>query len=123
MPAVAWSADARVAAPAPDAPLSGSQGDEGSVPNTPTTSVPPESAESTQAGQGTPGAQAAPDAPQGKWVAAEDAAEWNSLLIWARRQRGPQWDTGTGMYVFFLSADAVGKCRMGVSSTMGRFPF
>ena len=25
------------------------------------------------------------------------AAEWNSLLIWARRQRGPQWDAATGM--------------------------
>lgn len=27
------------------------------------------------------------------------AAEWNSLLIWARRQRGPQWDSATGMCV------------------------
>ncbi|KAE8189793.1 hypothetical protein A4X06_0g6211 [Tilletia controversa] len=26
------------------------------------------------------------------------AAEWNSLLIWARRQRGPQWDTGTAVW-------------------------
>ncbi|KAE8229709.1 hypothetical protein CF326_g5314 [Tilletia indica] len=26
------------------------------------------------------------------------AAEWNSLLIWARRQRGPQWDTGTAIW-------------------------
>lgn len=24
------------------------------------------------------------------------AAEWNSLLCWARRQRGPQWDESTG---------------------------
>lgn len=28
---------------------------------------------------------------------ATSAAEWNSLLIWARRQRGPQWDAATGM--------------------------
>lgn len=28
------------------------------------------------------------------------AAEWNSLLAWARPQRGPQWDAPTGMYVF-----------------------
>lgn len=24
-------------------------------------------------------------------------AQWNSLLIWARKRRGPQWDAGTGM--------------------------
>lgn len=29
---------------------------------------------------------------------ATSAAEWNSLLIWARRQRGPQWDSATGMW-------------------------
>lgn len=28
---------------------------------------------------------------------ATSTAEWNSLLIWARRQRGPQWDAATGM--------------------------
>lgn len=28
---------------------------------------------------------------------ATSTAEWNSLLIWARRQRGPQWDTATGL--------------------------
>ncbi|PWN44508.1 hypothetical protein IE81DRAFT_321123 [Ceraceosorus guamensis] len=26
------------------------------------------------------------------------AAEWNSLLCWARRQRGPQWDESTGFW-------------------------
>ncbi|PWN33485.1 uncharacterized protein FA14DRAFT_62726 [Meira miltonrushii] len=29
---------------------------------------------------------------------ATSSAEWNSLLIWARRQRGPQWDSATGMW-------------------------
>lgn len=29
--------------------------------------------------------------------ACASAAEWNSLLRWARAQRGPQWDAGTGM--------------------------
>ena len=29
----------------------------------------------------------------------EDSAKWNSLLEWARQQRGPQWDAGTGVYV------------------------
>lgn len=28
---------------------------------------------------------------------ATSTAEWNSLLIWARRQRGPQWDAATGL--------------------------
>ncbi|CAO1636857.1 unnamed protein product [Parajaminaea phylloscopi] len=27
------------------------------------------------------------------------SAEWNSLLIWARRARGPQWDSGLGMWM------------------------
>lgn len=27
------------------------------------------------------------------------SAEWNSLLIWARRMRGPQWDSGLGMWM------------------------
>ena len=31
--------------------------------------------------------------------ASEDSASWNSFVCWARAQRGPQWDTGTGMYV------------------------
>lgn len=26
------------------------------------------------------------------------SAEWNSLLIWARRMRGPQWDSGLGIW-------------------------
>lgn len=30
-------------------------------------------------------------------VQATSTAEWNSLLIWARRQRGPQWDAATGL--------------------------
>jgi hypothetical protein len=34
--------------------------------------------------------------------ACASAAEWNSLLIWARGQRGPQWDAGTGMWVLLL---------------------
>lgn len=29
----------------------------------------------------------------------KDAASWNSLLTWAREQRGPQWDAGSGTYV------------------------
>lgn len=39
---------------------------------------------------------------------ATSTAEWNSLLIWARRQRGPQWDTATGLWVSF--ALTVGCC-------------
>ncbi|PWZ02081.1 hypothetical protein BCV70DRAFT_56743 [Testicularia cyperi] len=30
--------------------------------------------------------------------AATSSAGWNSLLIWARRQRGPQWDSGTALW-------------------------
>ncbi len=29
--------------------------------------------------------------------AVASAAEWNSLLLWARSHRGPQWDAGTSM--------------------------
>ncbi|TIB93680.1 hypothetical protein E3Q19_00965 [Wallemia mellicola] len=29
-----------------------------------------------------------------------NAAEWNSHLIWARRERGPQFDMNTQMYQF-----------------------
>lgn len=29
--------------------------------------------------------------------AARSASQWNSLLRWARRARGPQWDWSTGM--------------------------
>ena len=29
--------------------------------------------------------------------ASTSSAAWNSLLVWARRQRGPQWDSATGM--------------------------
>ncbi|KAL4402749.1 hypothetical protein ACI68E_000523 [Malassezia pachydermatis] len=28
----------------------------------------------------------------------KDAASWNSLLTWAREQRGPQWDAGSGTW-------------------------
>lgn len=41
------------------------------------------------------------DVPVSKYQYANQAtssAEWNSLLIWARRQRGPQWDSATGMW-------------------------
>ncbi|CAO1613309.1 unnamed protein product [Sympodiomycopsis kandeliae] len=27
------------------------------------------------------------------------SAEWNSLLIWARKMRGPQWDSSVGMWM------------------------
>lgn len=30
--------------------------------------------------------------------AALAASQWNSLLHWSRKARGPQWDWGTGMY-------------------------
>lgn len=30
---------------------------------------------------------------------AKSAAEWNSLLLWARKMRGPQWDYGTAQYM------------------------
>ncbi|SCZ93744.1 BZ3500_MvSof-1268-A1-R1_Chr6-3g08857 [Microbotryum saponariae] len=30
--------------------------------------------------------------------AAKSASQWNSLLRWARHQRGPQWDYATGQY-------------------------
>ncbi|KAK9893839.1 hypothetical protein P389DRAFT_212949 [Cystobasidium minutum MCA 4210] len=30
--------------------------------------------------------------------AAKDASNWNSLLRWHRRNRGPQWDYSTAMY-------------------------
>lgn len=32
-------------------------------------------------------------------------AEWNSLLIWARRMRGPQWDSGVGMWMVDQGSD------------------
>ncbi|KAG5353535.1 hypothetical protein C0989_005982 [Termitomyces sp. Mn162] len=31
--------------------------------------------------------------------AVESASEWNSLLITARAERGPQWDVGTQQFV------------------------
>lgn len=31
----------------------------------------------------------------------DSASEWNSLLMTARAERGPQWDIGTQQYVFF----------------------
>lgn len=33
--------------------------------------------------------------------AAKSASEWNGLLKYARKGRGPQWDWGSGMYVLF----------------------
>lgn len=33
----------------------------------------------------------------------ESASEWNSLLMTARAERGPQWDVGTQQYVGFSS--------------------
>lgn len=32
-------------------------------------------------------------------ITQESASEWNSLLITARAERGPQWDVGTQQYV------------------------
>ncbi|KAI5477679.1 hypothetical protein MNV49_006065 [Pseudohyphozyma bogoriensis] len=32
------------------------------------------------------------------YKAAKSASQWNSLLLWARKGRGPQWEWGTGMY-------------------------
>ncbi|KAK0554746.1 hypothetical protein OC846_000570 [Tilletia horrida] len=51
--------------------------------------------------EGANGASAAAALPQTQHVnlrGETSAAEWNSLLIWARRQRGPQWDTGTATW-------------------------
>jgi hypothetical protein len=43
-------------------------------------------------------AKSKPDGKEYKYAAqATSTAEWNSLLIWARRQRGPQWDAATGL--------------------------
>lgn len=33
---------------------------------------------------------------------AEDASKWNTLLLAARADRGPQWDNGTQLYVLLL---------------------
>lgn len=45
------------------------------------------------------GGQQADAVPMDSASAGVDAAEWNSVLVWARQQRGPQWDTGTGVCV------------------------
>lgn len=42
---------------------------------------------------------AAASLPLPNLSAEQEAAKWNSLLVWAREQRGPQWDASTGMYV------------------------
>lgn len=112
MPVVHWRDDAHVAAQVPHSSPTESQ------------AVPFEhSAKDTQAqgSEATP-SEMAPSASHtqpAKWVANEDAAEWNSLLTWARRQRGPQWDTGTGMYVVAQRAHADGKFHTGVTYIMG----
>lgn len=41
-------------------------------------------------------------------AAVSSAAEWNSLLAWARRQRGPQWDEATGLCVAHAHARKLG---------------
>lgn len=104
MPAVQWAEDAHVVAPPSDVrtheeptptgvSLDEARETEGVVPSMPAAEA---DAGSTAAA---PAADAVPVAQPEHWVASEDAAEWNSLLTWARLQRGPQWDTGTGMYV------------------------
>ncbi|KAE8210334.1 hypothetical protein CF327_g5778 [Tilletia walkeri] len=44
------------------------------------------------------GSSSLPQTQHSMLKAETSAAEWNSLLIWARRQRGPQWDTGTAIW-------------------------
>lgn len=44
-------------------------------------------------------ARAAPSTHPSHVYAEQDMAQWNSLLLWAREQRGPQWDASTGLYV------------------------
>lgn len=112
MPVVHWRQDAHVAAQVPHSTPAQAQ------------AAPEEHAAEESHAQGgeTTSSDAAPlaqGAQPAKWVANEDAAEWNSLLTWARRQRGPQWDTGTGMYVNSQWAYADGKFRTEASCTMG----
>lgn len=40
-----------------------------------------------------------PPPPPKTRPAETSCAEWNSLLIWARRMRGPQWDSSVGMWM------------------------
>lgn len=91
MPVVQWSDDAHVAARPGD-------GEEHAGGAALPSGAAPEEASPAGAETDVPSAEGAAPQPE-KWVAAEDAAEWNSLLTWARQQRGPQWDTGTGMCV------------------------
>lgn len=51
--------------------------------------------------------------------AEQDTAKWNSLLLWAREQRGPQWDVSTGLYVY-TTDQLDGMCRVERRYTMGR---
>ncbi|SHO77361.1 Uncharacterized protein MSYG_1702 [Malassezia sympodialis ATCC 42132] len=43
-------------------------------------------------------ALATSSAPGPYSYAEQDTAKWNSLLLWAREQRGPQWDASTGLW-------------------------
>ncbi|TFK47781.1 hypothetical protein OE88DRAFT_1738311 [Heliocybe sulcata] len=43
--------------------------------------------------------QSAPDHSSALALAIESASEWNSLLITARAERGPQWDCGTQQFL------------------------
>lgn len=86
MPVVDWGEDTRQEVRVPRVVQQVPLAEEGT--NTPTSSA-PSSAETA------PGELP----PSFVWVASEDAAEWNSLLIYARTQRGAQWDMGTGVYV------------------------
>ncbi|WFD03854.1 hypothetical protein MOBT1_002549 [Malassezia obtusa] len=90
MPVVQWSDDAHVAARPGD-------GEEHAGGAALPSGAAPEEASPAGAETDVPSAEGAAPQPE-KWVAAEDAAEWNSLLTWARQQRGPQWDTGTGIW-------------------------
>ena len=40
-----------------------------------------------------------------KESAAKDSSDWNSLLRWHRRNRGPQWDFNTAMYAMRTICD------------------
>lgn len=44
-----------------------------------------------------PAAGANPGMAEFKEQVATDTSNWNSLLRWHRRSRGPQWDYSTGM--------------------------
>ena len=65
-------------------------------------SVAPLNSENTQSDDLSAVSAADADNQRDSRLASEDAAEWNSLLTWARNQRGPQYDMGTGMYVTLL---------------------